>query len=199
MTHRRASLFVLALAPIMALVACDQVSRMVEGEGAGPAALTSVPLEARALAGVVRPASEMAELLQEEQVMIAPGEIVLGAQVERHGVPEPPREAIEIGPLMPRGGDDRGEFRTPSGLERGDEPAIRFRIDERTLGEGGFPAIRRDLTRQPFEVLTRLVADRQDVYGAFQGHGSDALQAPPELHPQIVGLGRELMDQHEPL
>ena len=83
MTHRRASLLVLALAPILALVACDQVSRIVRGEGEGPAALTSVPLEARALSGSVRPASEMAELLRAEPVMVAPGEIVVGAQVEQ--------------------------------------------------------------------------------------------------------------------
>jgi serine protease len=85
MKHRRASLLVLALAPILALVACDQVSRIVGGgqEGGGPAALTSVPLAARALAGVVRPASEMAEVLREEPVLVAPGEIMVGAQVEQ--------------------------------------------------------------------------------------------------------------------
>ncbi|MGE3141951.1 MAG: S8 family serine peptidase [Hyphomonadaceae bacterium] len=91
MLHRRASRLLLILAPIIALAACDQVASIWErvkgaaGEAQteGPIPLEEASLEARAVAGVVRPASEMAALLEVEPVMIAPGQIVVGAQVEQ--------------------------------------------------------------------------------------------------------------------
>ncbi len=78
----------MALAPIAALMACDQLAGVVGGAGGGdraggPATLQSVALDARAVAGAVRPAAEMAALLEAEQVMVAPGQIVVGAQVEQ--------------------------------------------------------------------------------------------------------------------
>jgi serine protease len=89
MSHRRWSLAALALAPILALGACDQIGsiwdRMRGGgdEGPGPAQLESVPLDARALSGSVQPQDQVASLLAPEPVMIAPGEILVGARVER--------------------------------------------------------------------------------------------------------------------
>jgi serine protease len=87
MSHRRWSLVALALAPILALGACDQLGqaweRMRGGATApGPAPLNSVPLEARALAGSVQPHDQIAALLAPEPVLIAPGEILVGARVE---------------------------------------------------------------------------------------------------------------------
>lgn len=90
MSHRRLSLAALALAPILALGACDQLSQVWERmnggqaeQGPGPASLESVPLEARALAGSVQPQDQIATLLSPEPVMIAPGEILVGARVEQ--------------------------------------------------------------------------------------------------------------------
>ena len=92
MTQRRLSRAALALAPILALAACDQLSDIwarVRGGGeaqvaaAGQSALEGVPLEARALSGSVRPQDGVAALLAPEPVLIAPGEIVVGAQVEQ--------------------------------------------------------------------------------------------------------------------
>ena len=89
MSHRRWSLAALALAPILALGACDQLSsvweRMRGGaeQGPGPTALESVPLEARALSGAVQPQDQIATLLSPEPVLIAPGEILVGARVEQ--------------------------------------------------------------------------------------------------------------------
>lgn len=90
MSHRRWSLIALVLAPILALGACDQIGTIWErvsgGEeaaGPGPIALESVPLAARALAGAVRPQDQIAEILAPEPVLIAPGQILIGAQVER--------------------------------------------------------------------------------------------------------------------
>jgi serine protease len=89
MSHRRWRLAALALAPLLALGACDQLSdvweRMRGGaeQGPGPTALESVPLAARALSGSVQPQDQIATLLQAEPVMIAPGEILVGARVEQ--------------------------------------------------------------------------------------------------------------------
>jgi serine protease len=83
------SLAVLVLAPILALAACDQLGGVwdrVRGEdaaeGPGPAPLDDVPLEARALSGSVQPQDQIEALLAPEPVLIAPGQILVGARVE---------------------------------------------------------------------------------------------------------------------
>lgn len=83
---RRWSLAALALAPLIALSACDQIGaiwdRMRERvEAPGPAAIVSVPLEARALSGAVQPQADIAALLAPEPVLVAAGEILVGARV----------------------------------------------------------------------------------------------------------------------
>lgn len=89
MSHRRWSLAALVLAPLVALAACGQVTQVIEGitgggeEVAGPAALDSVPLEARALSGAVQPQEDIAALLAPEPLLVAPGEIIVGALVEQ--------------------------------------------------------------------------------------------------------------------
>ena len=90
MSQRRWSLAALAFAPIVALGACDQIGgvweRMTGGarvEAPGPAPMEDVPLEARALSGAVQPQSEMAAILAPDPVLIAPGQILVGGQVER--------------------------------------------------------------------------------------------------------------------
>jgi serine protease len=90
MSQRRLSLAALALAPILALGACDQLGsiweRMTGGAGVeepGPAPMDEVPLDARALSGAVQPQADMAAILAPDPVLIAPGQILVGAQVER--------------------------------------------------------------------------------------------------------------------
>lgn len=88
MSHRRWSLAALVLAPVVALAACDQVGQIIENvrgggaETAGPAALEDVPLEARALSGAVQPQGDIASLLAPQPLLVAPGEIIVGAPVE---------------------------------------------------------------------------------------------------------------------
>jgi serine protease len=87
MSHRRWSLAALALAPLLALGACDQIGDLWErvrggAAGPGPAPLSSVPLAARALSGSVQPQDQIAALLAPEPVLIAPGEILIGPRVE---------------------------------------------------------------------------------------------------------------------
>lgn len=85
MKTSRARLLVLAVAPLLALMACEQASNIVDkaGDQAGPTAMESVDLDARAIAGTVRPQAEAAALIMPEPVLIAPGEIVVGAPVDQ--------------------------------------------------------------------------------------------------------------------
>jgi serine protease len=88
MSQRRWSLALFALTPLLALGACDQIGNIVErmrggADGTGPATLESVPLEARALAGAVQPQDQIAALLAPEPVLVAPGQILVGARVEQ--------------------------------------------------------------------------------------------------------------------
>lgn len=85
MSRHRWSLAALALAPILALGACDQLGQIFGQrgeEGPGPAPLEAVSVEARALSGSVQPLDQMAALLAPEPVLIAPGEVIVGARVE---------------------------------------------------------------------------------------------------------------------
>jgi len=90
MSHRRWSFAALALAPLIALGACDQLNQVIDrvrGEQAGAtpetAALANVPLAARALSGAVQPQDQVAALLAPAPVLVAPGQIIVGAPVER--------------------------------------------------------------------------------------------------------------------
>ncbi len=89
MSQRRWSLAALALAPLLALGACDQIGDLVERmrgggvEAPGPAPLDDVPVEARALSGAVQPQDQVAGLLAAEPVLVAPGQILVGARVEQ--------------------------------------------------------------------------------------------------------------------
>ncbi len=87
MSQRRWSLAAMALAPLLTLGACDQIGLVIErmrGEpaGPGPAPMAQVSLDARALAGSVQPQDQIAALLASEPVLIAPGQILIGARVE---------------------------------------------------------------------------------------------------------------------
>ncbi len=87
MSHRRWSVAALALAPLLALGACDQIGNLWERAKEsvttpGPAQLRDVPLAARALSGSVQPQDQIAALLAPEPVLIAPGEILIGPRVE---------------------------------------------------------------------------------------------------------------------
>ncbi|MBL8557968.1 MAG: S8 family serine peptidase [Hyphomonadaceae bacterium] len=83
----RAARIALALAPVIALMACDQIGRVLEKVGApetpGPAALSSVAPEARSMGGaVLMPDEAMALIVAPEPVKFVPGEILIGAKVD---------------------------------------------------------------------------------------------------------------------
>src|SRR5260370_19020820 len=39
---------------------------------------------------------------------------------------------------------------------------------------------------------------RKNPHGVFDGHSADALQPAPHLHPEVVGLRRDLVEEEEP-
>jgi len=83
---RRWSLAALALAPLLALGACDQIGGLWDrlrgrAEAPGPAPLNRVPLAARALSGSVQPQDQIAALLAPRPLLVAPGQILIGPRV----------------------------------------------------------------------------------------------------------------------
>lgn len=83
----RAARFALALAPIITLMACDQMGRVLEKVGApeapGPAALSAVAPDARSMGGAaVLPEAAMAMIVAPEAPKFVPGEILVGAKVD---------------------------------------------------------------------------------------------------------------------
>ncbi|MBI1188983.1 MAG: S8 family serine peptidase, partial [Alphaproteobacteria bacterium] len=136
--RRRMSLLVLALAPVVALMACDQAAKMIDRakEAGGPAALDSVALDARAIAGGVRPEAEMAAVIAPEPVLVAPGEIVVGAAVEEQVESAAQQEGVqaEMAPTLRRDG--------MRALERLDE-SVRRRVVRRAEAAAGSVAERR--------------------------------------------------------
>src|SRR3989454_2912343 len=59
------------------------------------------------------------------------------------------------------------------------------------------PAVH-DFLEQPAEVLDRLIVVGEDPDGVLDGHGADALQPAPHLHPEVVGLRRDVVKQQQP-
>ena len=55
-----------------------------------------------------------------------------------------------------------------------------------------------DLRANPLEVLALLFAVGKDVHGVLHRYSTDALQPTPDLHAQVIGLGRNLVDEEQP-
>jgi serine protease len=76
------------LAPFLVLAACDQVATMwddltsAQVEAPGPLPLDQVALDERSVSGSLQAEEGVAALLAPEPVLVAPGEILVGARVE---------------------------------------------------------------------------------------------------------------------
>ena len=79
-----------ALAPLLALSACDQVKNVLDRldksithkEASGPVALSTVALEARAMAGKIQPMDQRAATIAPDPILFVPGDVIVGAKVE---------------------------------------------------------------------------------------------------------------------
>ena len=79
-------------------------------------------------------------------------------------------------------------------LDRGVlEPLHEARFANRGIAPAGD-----DLPAHPLEVLEGLLALGQHIHGVLHRHGAEPLQAPAHLHPQVAGLGRNLVNEDEP-
>src|SRR5882724_1928908 len=70
--------------------------------------------------------------------------------------------------------------------------------DERRFTNRGLSPAILDLPQDPLEVLGRLLGPRKHVHRVLDRDCPDSLQAAPDLHAKVVGLGRKLVDEQEP-
>ena len=83
-------------------------------------------------------------------------------------------------------------------VEQGPDLLVGEALDEPGLADDRLAAALHDLAQEPLEVLLRLGRRGQRVDGVLDRDRADALEPPPDLDPQVGGLGRQLMDQQQP-
>ena len=135
-------------------------------------------------------------------------------EVDRGDLGEPRLQARELrlrlrAPLRQRivaerrgdGAELLGEFLViliTRSVEQGPNLLIGEALDEPGLADDRLAAALHDLAQEPLEVLLRLGRRGERVDGVLDRDGADALEPPPDLDPQVGGLGRQLVDQQEP-
>ena len=75
---------------------------------------------------------------------------------------------------------------------------VREAVHEGRLTDPRLTASFGDLAQHPLEILLGPVTPGQDVHGVLDRDGSDALKPASDLGTQVVGLGRDRMDEEEP-
>jgi serine protease len=168
----RAARFALALAPIIALMACDQIGRVLDTvgapEAAGPVALSDVAPDARSFGGAaVMAEAAMALIVTPEPAKFVPGEILVGAKVDD----ELAQAAGELGMrLMTRFAPDG----TPQALD----PRLEAKAVENAVEEA---------TRDARTVLDRL---RMNAEIEVSPSGMVKIDLTPENTASPTGLAR---------
>src|SRR5207244_195753 len=93
---------------------------------------------------------------------------------------------------------DLAVIRVSSGAKQSLDLGVGEAIHEVGLADGGLPAARHDLPALPLEVFDRLVRPGEHVDRVLDRDRAETLQPAPYLHPEVVGLGRDLMDEQDP-
>jgi hypothetical protein len=83
-------------------------------------------------------------------------------------------------------------------MQHGFDLLVADTFDEPCLAHHRTSAGRMDLPGEPGEILQCLRSVGQHVHRVFEQGRAHAAQPAPHLDPQVVGLGRELMDEEEP-
>src|SRR5262249_54659109 len=82
------------------------------------------------------------------------------------------------------------------------EQALCFRLrqtlNKARLAHGRFAAAFDDLGTNPFEVLERGVAPWQKIHRILDSHRAESLKPPADLHPQVIRLWWDMVNQKEP-
>src|SRR5437667_278835 len=86
----------------------------------------------------------------------------------------------------------------PSSAKQRFDLGVREAIHEVGLADRSLPAAGHDFSHLPLKIFDRLVRAGKHVDRVFDGDGAETLQPAPYLDPEIVGLGRDLMDQQDP-
>ena len=115
----------------------------------------------------------------------------LGVQLLRRGRVEPCRKGACLL------GDGAVVF-IARRIEESPRLRIRKALDELRLADHRLAAALDDFLEQPPEILLRLGVRRQRVDRAFHRDRADVLQSPPDLHSEIGGLGRQLVNEEQP-
>src|SRR5204863_8473257 len=84
------------------------------------------------------------------------------------------------------------------GAQHRSDRGVRDAIHEAGPAERGLAAVRRAFSHLPLKIFDRLVRAGMHVDRVFDGGGAETLHPAPYLDPEIVGLGRDLMDQQDP-
>ena len=85
------------------------------------------------------------------------------------------------------------------GDELRDQALVAVPGDRRSAEQPGVATLLADLAREPVEVLERLVVRGQHVRGVLDRERPERVQAPHHLGPEVAGLGRDLVQQQQPL
>ena len=94
--------------------------------------------------------------------------------------------------------DDFGVLDIPLGREHGLQLRLTDSLHKASLTQSGFSPVGDDLPQEPAKVLHRFIPVGKDVDRVLQRHRPHALQPAPHLDPEIVRLGRDLVDQEQP-
>src|SRR5438034_265317 len=124
-------------------------------------------------------------------------------EVDRRDLGDPPVEPRHLaGCRGPREGlrvAHRGRVLGPASLaEQRRDVAVAQAVHEVPPAHRPLAPAVHDFLEQPAEVLDRLIVVGEDPDGVLDGHGADALQPAPHLHPEVVGLRRDVVKQQQP-
>jgi hypothetical protein len=75
---------------------------------------------------------------------------------------------------------------------------IREPLDKPCVTKSSLSPALHNLTQDPLKVFLSLVAFWQHVNGIFHRNSSKLLKPAPNLHPEIIRLRRDLVDENEP-
>jgi hypothetical protein len=118
-----------------------------------------------------------------------------GSEILRGALPLP-GQAMAPDPAGVLG--ELGIVRVAGGVEQRHHRGVAQPLDEVRGEHRRLAPLLDDLPRDPVKVLPRGVAHRQRVDGVLEGHCAERLQPAPDLHPEVVRLRGDLVDEQEP-
>src|SRR6478672_7898932 len=88
--------------------------------------------------------------------------------------------------------------RAAGGLKQGFHFSVRKTVDETCFAEDCSSTAFNDFPQNPLKIFLRLLVLGQDIHGVLNGHCAEPLKPPPNFDAEIIGLGRDLMNEQQP-